>query len=147
MKKIAWGIGLVLCSAAVMAAPGEEWNYEGQLDMMGMKMPMKSVTLCVGVDEPKTPPMEGACTYTNVKTQGATTEFEFACTGDDEATGKGTTTVTGDTLISDYILDTADGSGKVLLKGKKGGACDTSQSAVIDGKSVDDMKKKMERKQ
>lgn len=133
----------LLASVATIAAPGEEWVYTGQMEMMGMKMPVEAVTLCNAPDQPNVPPLEGNCTYTNIASEGNTTSFEFTCTGSNAAKGSGKSTVTGDSSLSEYTLETDDGSGKITLTGKKGGVCDTAQAPSIKGKSADDMKKKL----
>ena len=147
MKKQFLAVPLFICallgSGSALAAPGEEWVYNGKMEMMGMKMPVEAVTLCNAPDQPNVPPLEGNCTYTNVVTEGSTTSFEFECTGADAGKGTGKSTLNGDTSTSEYTLKTPDGSTTVSMMGKKGGSCDTAQAPSIKGKSADDIKKKL----
>ncbi len=129
-------------SMSALAVPGDEWSFQGSMEMMGMKMPISDVKICLQPGQAMTPPMEGKCTFTNVTTEGNTTKFNFSCSGSDAGKGSGSTTVTGSTLVSTYTLETPDGSGTVNLNGKKGGACDTSASPSINGKSLESVKPK-----
>ena len=135
LKKTAWALPLwlALTSTASLAAPGEEWEYQGTLDMMGMKMPIQPTKRCQGKDDPMTPPMESHCQFTDVKRSGHTTRFAFRCSKPDEGSGSGTITVTGTTLQSDYTIKTPDGEGTVKLNGRKLGACKVTPQAAAPG--------------
>lgn len=135
--KIVLAIGFSFVVSSSQAATGEEWEYQGSMDMMGFKMPIKPVKACQEKDAPSAPPMEDNCKISDLRQEGNTSYFSFVCTGADAGSGTGTTTVTGTTLQSRYTLKTPDGDGTVTLNGKKIGDCQFKAPAKsIAGKPV-----------
>ena len=124
----------IACIALILAATfatvplaaqpaGEEWEYQGNIDMMGMKMPLPPTKRCEKPDADKTPPVESNCKVSDVQTQGNTTRFKIKCGPPEPMEGSGMTTRTNDTLDANYTLKTADAEMVYSLSGKKLGAC------------------------
>jgi hypothetical protein len=109
-------------SLAAQAA-GEEWEYLGNIDMMGMKMPLPPTKRCEKPDADKTPPVESNCKISDVKTAGNTTSFKIKCGPPEPMEGSGTTTHTNDTLDASYTLKTAEAEMVYTMTGKKLGPC------------------------
>lgn len=105
------------------ASVGEEWEYQGTAEMMGMKMPVGPAKHCQRGNEPSTPPMEGNCTFSNVTKQGTTTKFDFACAPPDEITGSGIAILKDGQIITKYAMKSDGRDGTVTLVGKKIGKC------------------------
>ena len=113
-----------LATAPLAAQPaGEEWEYQGSMDMMGMKMPLPPVKRCEKPDQDKTPPVNNNCTVSDVQTQGNTTRFKIKCGPPEPMEGSGTTTRTNETLEASYTLKTADAEMIYTMAGKKLGPC------------------------
>lgn len=124
----------VACTALILAATfatapfaaqpaGEEWEYQGNMDMMGMKMPLPPTRRCEKPDADKAPPVESNCKVSDVQTQGNTTRFKIQCGPPEPMEGSGTTTRTNDTLDASYTLKTADAEMVYTMTGKKLGPC------------------------
>lgn len=128
MQRALW-TGLVL-TIAVSAAPlataqtaGEQWEYQGTMEMMGMKMPMPPSKMCQKPDTAKTPTMQENCKVSDVQTKGNTTTFKVQCGPPQPMEGTATTTVTGDSLNATYKMKMPDGEMTYNLSGKKTGTC------------------------
>ena len=115
-------MGMITAALAAQHA-GEEWEYQGNMEMMGMKMPLPPVKRCEKPDAGKTPPVENNCTVSDVQTQGNTTSFKIKCGPPEPMEGSGTTTRTNDTLDASYTLKTADAEMVYTMTGKKLGPC------------------------
>jgi hypothetical protein len=122
----ALGLAGLLTTGAAFAAPGEEWSYTGDMEMMGMKVPIPASKVCEDPKQPRTPPMEGNCTFSNVQAKGNTTSFDFACAAPDKSSGSGKVTLAGNKTNARYTMDAEGTRGVVTLTGTKVGACDTS---------------------
>ncbi|MBI5040772.1 MAG: DUF3617 family protein [Gammaproteobacteria bacterium] len=125
---IGWTTALALTSAlatAPLAAQptGEEWEYQGNMDMMGMKMPVPPTKRCEKPDTDKTPPVESNCTVSDVQTQGNTTRFKIKCGPPEPMEGSGTTTRTNNRVDMSYTFKTSGGEMLYTMTGKKLGAC------------------------
>lgn len=125
---IGWTTALALtaslATAPLTAAPaGEEWEYQGSMGMMGMKMPLPPVKRCEKPDADKTPPVDSNCKVSDVQTQGNTTRFKIKCGPPEPMEGSGTTTRTNDTLDASYTLKTAEAEMVYTMTGKKLGPC------------------------
>lgn len=117
-------LATTFATAPLAAQPtGEEWAYQGNMDMMGMKMPLPPTQRCEQPEADKTPPLESNCTVSDVKTAGNTTSFKIQCGPPEPMEGSGTTTRTSDTLSASYTLKTADAEMVYTLTGKKLGPC------------------------
>lgn len=117
-------LAATFATAPLSAQPaGEEWEYQGSMDMMGMKMPLPPTKRCEKPDADKTPPMESNCKVSDVQTQGNTTRFKIQCGPPEPMEGSGTTTRTNDTLDSSFTLKTADAEMAYTLTGRKLGPC------------------------
>jgi hypothetical protein len=114
----------ILAGARLAAQPaGEEWEYQGVMQMMGMKMPLPATKICQQAEQDMTPPMESNCTVSDVLTEGNTTSFTMQCGPPNPMEGSGTTTRTGDSLESLYTLKSAEGEMTITSTGKKLGSC------------------------
>jgi len=116
---------LLLASSPLVAQQaGEEWEYQGNMDMMGMKMPIPATKRCQNpAEENNTPPVESNCEVKDVVTEGNTTRFNMVCGEPEPMQGSGTTTRTDDTVDMKYSM-TAEGAVMAFtMTGKKLGAC------------------------
>jgi hypothetical protein len=122
---IALAVAAQVSNASPLAAQaaGEQWEYTGTMEMMGMKMPMPPTKMCQKPDEAKTPPVQSNCTVSDVKVQGNTTSFKMMCGPPERMEGSGTTTRTADRLETTYRMKSADGEMTYNMSGKKTGAC------------------------
>jgi hypothetical protein len=117
-------------TATMLSAPlvaqqaGEEWEYQGNVDMMGMKMPVPATRRCQNPeDENNTPPVDSNCEVNDVVSEGNTTSFKMVCGDPNPMEGSGTTTRTDDTIDVNYSM-TAEGMVMAFtMTGKKLGAC------------------------
>ena len=114
-----------IMSAAPLAAQatGEQWEYTGTMEMMGMKMPMPPAKMCQKPDAAQTPPMQSNCKVSDVQVQGNTTSFKMMCGPPEAMEGSGKTTRTADRLDTTYRMKSADGEMVYTMSGKKTGAC------------------------
>jgi hypothetical protein len=111
-------------TAPLAAQPtGEEWEYQGNMDMMGMKMPLPPTKRCEKPEADKTPPVESNCTVSDIKTSGNTTRYKIKCGPPEPMEGNGTTTRTDDRVDMSYKLKTAGGEMVYTMSGKKLGPC------------------------
>lgn len=116
----------LLASAPLLAQQsGEEWEYQGSMNMMGMSMPIPATKRCQLPEQNKTPPMDSTCQVSDIQTQGDTTTFKVRCSDPEPMEGSGTTTLTSDHLDSSYTLKLAEGEMTFSVTGKKLGACTT----------------------
>lgn len=106
------------------AAGGEQWEYQGTVEMMGMKLPIAPTKVCQQPDAPQVPPMEGTCSFSDVSRKGGTTKFSFTCEPPEAATGSGIAVLKDNQIITKYAMTTEDGEGTVTLLGKRLGACE-----------------------
>ena len=114
----------LLAGAPLAAQPaGEEWEYQGAMEMMGMKMPLPATKLCQKAVQDMTPPVDSNCEVADVTTAGNTTSFTMRCGPPEPMEGSGTTTRTGDTLESRYTLKSAEGEMTITSTGRKLGDC------------------------
>ncbi len=132
MTRIAHGVSwtaLALTAAVLTAGPlaaqttGEQWEYTGTMEMMGMKMPMPPTKMCQKPDAAQTPPMQSNCKVSDVQVQGNTTSFKILCGPPEPMEGSGKTTRTADRLETTYRMKSADGEMVYNMSGKKTGAC------------------------
>lgn len=106
--------------------PGEQWEYQGNIEMMGMKMPVPATQVCQQAEKmDMTPPVDtnSNCSVADVKTSGNTTSFRMVCGDPTPMEGSGTTTRTGDQLDMNYTMKSEQGEMKFVMTGKKLGAC------------------------
>ncbi|MBI5462974.1 MAG: DUF3617 family protein [Gammaproteobacteria bacterium] len=115
-------VGIISTPLAAQPA-GEEWEYTGSMDMMGMKMALPPVKRCEKPGQDKTPPVDGNCKVSDVQTQGNTTSFNIKCGPPEPMEGSGTTTRTNNQLDASYTLKTADAEMTYTMTGKKLGPC------------------------
>lgn len=115
----------ILASTPLIAQQsGEEWEYQGNMEMMGMKMPIPSTKRCQNPEEVNNvPPVESNCKISDVQTEGDTTSFRMLCGPPDPMEGSGTTTRTEDKVDMKYTLKSPEGEMAFAMTGKKLGAC------------------------
>lgn len=130
MKSIRLYAALLLSISAITSTvaqqAGEQWQYQGNMEMMGMKMPVPASTVCQPADQKDmTPPVEkdSNCKVDDVSTQGNTTTFKMSCGDPNPMEGTGSATRTDDTLEMNYALKSAEGEMKFMMTGKKLGDC------------------------
>lgn len=103
---------------------GEEWEFQGNMDMMGMKMPIPATKRCQNpAEENNTPPVEGNCEVKDVVTEGNTTSFNMVCGEPNPMEGSGTTTRSDDKVDVDYTMSSEGTVLSFTMTGKKLGAC------------------------
>jgi hypothetical protein len=120
---LALSVTLVSASLGAQTA-GEEWEFQGNMDMMGMKMPIPPTKRCQNpAEENNTPPVDSNCEVNDVVTEGNTTRFKMLCGEPNPMQGSGTTTRTDDKVDVSYTM-TAEGAEMTFtMTGKKLGAC------------------------
>lgn len=125
---LSWA-ALALTALVLTAGPlaaqttGEQWEYTGTMEMMGMKMPIPPAKLCQKPDEAKMPPVQSNCKVSDVQVRGNTTSFKMLCGPPEPMEGSGTTTRTADRIETTYRMKSADGEMVYNMSGKKTGAC------------------------
>lgn len=122
-------LGAVLMTAAVATnlraqTQGEEWEYQGTMNMMGMQMPIPVNRRCEEPDRESTPPVEGNCEVTETDTRGDTTSFTVSCGPPTPMKGSGTTTETEDRRESNFTIKSADGEMSFDITGRRIGDCE-----------------------
>ncbi len=124
------GITVVLLASAGMNANSlaadpadEQWEYQGSMEMMGMKMPIPPTTRCEKPTQERTPPVDANCTFSEVEVKGDTTSFKVRCGPPEPMEGSGTTTRTADRLDAKYTLQSEEGKMTFVMSGKKLGPC------------------------
>lgn len=124
---------LVFCgwlfSLNVQAAPGEFWELTSTMEGMGMSMPGQTSKQCLPLkDEGQPAGVDRNCKITDLKRIANGATWKMSC--NDGTTGSGKQTRTKDTITSDILMNTSDGSMKMSMKGKRvGGSCDTGDQA------------------
>lgn len=116
--------GLIF-TANVYSAPGEFWELSSSMEGMGMSMPAQTSKECLPLKDDGAPAgVDKDCKITDFKRIPNGSTWKMSCS--DGTTGSGKQTQTKDTLTSDILMNTEDGSMKMSLKGKRvGGSCDT----------------------
>ena len=116
---------VALLTAGPLAAQGtgEQWEYTGTMEMMGMKMPMPPTKLCQKPNAAQTPPVQSNCTVSDVQVQGNTTSFKILCGPPEPMEGSGKATRTADRLDTTYRMKNADGEMLYTMSGKRTGSC------------------------
>ena len=116
--------GLVF-SINAHAAPGEFWELTSSMEAMGMSMPSQTSKECIPLKDDGNPAgVDKNCKVTDVKRIPNGSTWKMSC--NDGTTGSGKQTRIKDTITSDILMNTSDGSMKMSMKGKRiGGSCDT----------------------
>jgi hypothetical protein len=124
------GISYILALTATLASPspvaqtmGEEWEYQGNMQMMGMSMPVPLVKVCQEVEQEMTPPVDGNCEVHDFQTQGNTTTFKMRCGPPELMEGSGMTTRTDDLIDMKYTMRSEAGEMTFNMTGRKLGSC------------------------
>lgn len=121
--------GCSLTVAVFAASPlaaqtvGEQWEYQGTMEMMGMKMPIPPSKVCQKPDAARTPPVQNNCTISDVQTNGNVTTYKVLCGPPQPMEGSGTTTGTGDRRDVTQKMKMAEGEITYVMTGKKTGSC------------------------
>jgi hypothetical protein len=121
----ALALTIMLASLPLVAqTAGAEWEYQGNMDMMGMKMPIPPTKRCQNpAEENNTPPVDSNCEVKDVMTEGNTTSFKIVCGEPDPMEGSGTTTHTDDKVDVTYTMSAEGAVMAFTMTGKKLGAC------------------------
>jgi hypothetical protein len=116
---------LLIFAASVQAAPGEFWELTMSMEGMGMAMPARTSKECLPMkDEGQPAGVDKSCKITDLKPIPNGSTWKMNC--NDGTSGSGTQTRIKDTITSDILMNTRDGSMKMSMKGKRvGGSCDT----------------------
>lgn len=106
------------------AAPGEFWELTSSMEGMGMAMPARTSKECLPLKDNGEPAgVDKNCKITDLKHIPNGSTWKMSC--NDGTTGSGTQTRIKDTITSDFLINTSDGSMKMSMKGKRiGGSCD-----------------------
>jgi hypothetical protein len=129
MKKALGGFTAIILAGLLASAPlvaqtaGEEWEYQGNIDMMGMKMPVPVTRRCEEPQHDVTPPVQENCKVTETSTSGDTTSFSISCGPPEPMEGTGTMTQTGTLRESLFTLKSEQGEMSFAMTGKKLGSC------------------------
>jgi hypothetical protein len=116
-------VTILAMSSLVAQTPGEEWEYQGNMQMMGMSMPVPLTKVCQEVEQEMTPPVDGTCEVNDVQTQGNTTSFKMRCGPPEPMEGSGTTTRTDDRIDMKYTMRSEAGQITFNMTGRKLGSC------------------------
>lgn len=128
IQRVIW-IGLSVTAAIFTASSlaaqtaGEQWEYQGTMEMMGMKMPIPPSKQCQRPDAAKTPPVQNNCKLSDVQVRGNTTSYKIQCGPPQPMEGSGQTVSTGDRLDATYKMKMAEGEMTYVMTGKKTGSC------------------------
>jgi len=115
---------LIVTSISLVAqTAGEQWEYHGTMQMMGMTMPIPVTKVCQEPQQDMTPPVEGNCEVTDIQNQGNTTSFTMRCGPPEPMEGSGTTTRTDNHVEMNYILKSEMGEMAFTMTGNKLGDC------------------------
>lgn len=124
------GISYILILAAILTIPalvaqttGEEWEYQGNMQMMGMSMPIPLTKVCQEVNQEMTPPVDGNCEVNDIQAQGNITSFKMHCGPPEPMEGSGTTTRTNDRIEMKYTMRSEAGEMNFNMSGRKLGSC------------------------
>lgn len=115
----------LIVSVHAQAAPGEFWELSSTMEGMGMAMPAQTSKECIPLkDEGQPAGVDKNCKMTDLKRIANGITWNMSC--NDGTKGSGKQTRSKDTITSDMLMSTRDGSMKVSMKGKRlGGSCDT----------------------
>jgi hypothetical protein len=115
----------LLFSVNAQAAPGEFWELSSSMEAMGMSMPAQTSKECIPLkDEGQPAGVDKNCKVSDVKRIPNGMTWKMSC--NDGTSGSGKQTRTKDTITSDVLMNSSDGSMKMSMKGKRvGGSCDT----------------------
>lgn len=105
------------------AEVGEQWEYSGTMDMMGMKMPMPPSKICSKPGAESTPTADKRCKVSDVKTTASKTSYRVSCPPPDAMEGSGEAERKGDTIVSSFRMKSKDGEMRMTMTGRKLGAC------------------------
>jgi hypothetical protein len=108
------------------AEVGEQWEYSGTMDMMGMKMPMPPSKVCTRPGAESTPTADKRCKVSDVKTTASKTSYRVSCPPPDAMEGSGESERKGDTVVSSFRMKSKDGEMKMSMTGRKLGPCTPS---------------------
>ncbi len=128
MKKFLWCMSvLLLASPGAQAAPGEFWELTSSMEGMGMAMPSQTSKECLPLKDDGLPAgMNDDCKVTDLKRIANGVTWKMSCR--DGTTGSGRQTRSKDTISSEIVMHSSDGSMKVNMQGKRiGGSCDTGE--------------------
>ncbi|MDO9312952.1 MAG: hypothetical protein Q7T97_00210 [Burkholderiaceae bacterium] len=115
---------LVAWSGPARAAQaGEQWEYSGTMDMMGMKMPVPPTKVCTPVGADTTPPVDKNCRLSDVKTTPSKSSYRIVCGPTNAMEGTGEATRQGDTSRSVLRMKSSSGDMTVTTVGRKLGPC------------------------
>ncbi|MGZ8983581.1 MAG: DUF3617 domain-containing protein [Methylotenera sp.] len=116
--------GLIF-SINAQAAPGEFWEMTSAMEGMGMAMPAQTSKECLPLKDDGNPAgVDKNCKVTDLKRIPNGSTWKMSC--NDGTTGSGKQTRTKDSITSEILMNTSDGSMKMVMKGKRvGGSCDT----------------------
>ena len=117
----------LLLAFNAQAAPGEFWELTSAMEGMGMTMPAQTSKECLPLkDEGEPAGVDKNCKVTDLKHIPNGSTWKMSC--NDGTTGSGKQTRTKDTITSDVLMNSSDGSMKMSMKGKRvGGSCDTGE--------------------
>jgi hypothetical protein len=125
-KNLGWLASCWLVVAfGAQAAPGEFWELTSTMEGMGMSMPTQTSRECIPLkDEGQPAGVDKNCSMTDVKRIPNGITWNMRCS--DGTKGSGKQTRSKDTITSDMLMHTREGSMKMNMKGKRvGGSCDT----------------------
>ncbi|MFM9915380.1 MAG: DUF3617 domain-containing protein [Rhizobacter sp.] len=121
---VIWLLLSISGSAPVQAAEvGEQWEYSGTMDMMGMKMPMPPSRVCTKAGTEATPTADMRCKVSDVKTAASKTSYRVSCPPPDAMEGSGEAERKGDTVVSTFRMKSKDGEMHMSMTGRKLGPC------------------------
>jgi hypothetical protein len=118
--------GLIF-SVNALAAPGEYWELTSAMEGMGMSMPARTSKECMPLKDDGEPAgVDKNCKISDLKHISNDSTWKMSC--NDGTTGSGKQTRIKDTITSDILMNTSDGSMKISMKGKHlGGSCQTDE--------------------
>lgn len=126
--------------ASAQTVPGEKWKQSVTMEMGGMKIPARTMEVCVPIGKAEEalarPPDNQNCTTSNVKRSGNTFSADIACTGKDAVKGHIESTTEGNRTIGKMRMQ-MEGMGEMTMNfdsTKLGTSCQAVDVAAVSKK-------------
>lgn len=126
-------------SDAATAPPGERWKITSSMEMMGMKMPGRTMFMCLEPGQDELPiAQEKNCTTHDVKRTANSVSFRMTCTGKEAVEAQGEVTQLGPNRSRTSMhMKMAEGEMTMTSENEKLGACTGDEMNLAIKRTVD----------